>query len=93
MSIRIKLLSSLEKCFTDESLYTKTEITSASCLRGEDFHFTLAYTADNVSGWLLADSAELVCNSKLDVSFERIEHLPVRFPCHPNLDGSDGADG
>ncbi len=83
MSIRIKLLSSLEKCFTDESLYTKTEITSASCLRGEDFHFTLAYTADNVSGWLLADSAELVCNSKLDVSFERIEHLPVRFPCHP----------
>lgn len=83
MSIHIKLLSALEKCFTDEMLYTKKAISSASCLRGEDFHFTLAYTADHIAGWLLADSAELICNSELDVSFERIEHLPVRFPCHP----------
>ncbi len=83
MSIRIKLLSSLEKCFADESLYGKTAFSAASCLKGEDFHFTLAYTADNIVGWLLADSASLVCHSKLSVSFERIEHLPVRFPCHP----------
>lgn len=83
MSIRIKLLSALEKCFTDEILYTKATIDSGSCLRGEDYHFTIAYTADNVPGWLLAESATLVCKSDLNVSFERVEQLPVRFPCHP----------
>lgn len=84
MSIKIKLLSSLEKCFTDEMLWNKNAISSGSCLIGEDFHFTLAYTAENVPGWLLCDSATLVCESELAVSFERIEHVPVRFPCHPN---------
>ena len=83
MSIRIKLLSALEKCFTDEILYTKASIDSGSCLRGEDYHFTIAYTADNLPGWILAESATLVCRSDLDVSFERVEQLPVRFPCHP----------
>lgn len=83
MSVQIKLLSSLEKCFMDESIESKPALTHASVLRGEDLHFTLAYTADGVPGWLLCKYASLVCRSELEVSFERIEHMPVRFPCYP----------
>ena len=84
MSIHIKILSSLEKCFMDESLESKNSITNISCLRGEDIHFTLAYTSDKDRGWILCEYATLFCESKLKVSFERIEHMPVRFPCYPS---------
>lgn len=83
MSTQIKILSSLEKCFTDESIGEKTALSAASCLRGEDFHFTLAYTADGVPGWLLCECGSLICRSELEVSFERVENVPVRFPCYP----------
>ena len=83
MSTQIKILSSLEKCFTDEDIKEKPALSRASCLRGEDFHFTLAYTADNVPGWLLCEYGELICRSELEISFERVENVPVRFPCYP----------
>ncbi len=82
MSIQIKLISSLEKCFTDEHLADKKKLSFASCLRGEDFHFTLAYTSENRSG-RLTNYAGLICRSELAVTFERIEHVPVRIPCYP----------
>ena len=84
MSTQIKILSSLEKCFLDESINEKSALSRASALRGEDFHFTLAYTAQNNQGWLLCDYGELICRSVLDVSFERVEHVPVRVPCYPD---------
>lgn len=89
MATKIKLLSSLEKCFLDEDINEKSAISRASCLRGEDFHFTLAYTGYNDRGWLLCDYGELICRSALKVSFERVEHVPVRIPCYPerNDDG------
>ena len=83
MSTQIKILSSLEKCFLDESIEQKPALKEASCLRGEDFHFTLAYTAQKDGGWNLCRYGELICRSVLDVSFERIEHVPVRIPCYP----------
>lgn len=83
MSTQIKILSSLEKCFTDEDLAQKTKLEKASCLRGEDFHFTLAYTAQDMSAWRLCEYGTLMCKSQLAVSFERIEHVPVRMPCYP----------
>jgi len=83
MSTQIKILSSLEKCFLDEDINEKNVLSAASCLRGEDFHFTLAYTAQNNEGWNLCECGELICRSALGVSFERIEHVPVRLPCYP----------
>ena len=84
MSVQIKLLSSLEKCFTDETLSQKPALLRASCLRGEDFHFTLAYAACDIPAWRLCEYGTLVCESELSVSFERIEHVPVRIPCYPD---------
>ncbi len=73
----------MEKCFIDESFENKPTLSHASCLLGEKFHFTVAFTAENVPGWCLYESATLICRSALSVSFERIEHIPVRFPCYP----------
>lgn len=89
MPAQIKILSSLEKCFMDESLSQKPALSRASCLRGEDFHFTLAYTAENTPGWLLCEYGKLTCKSELALSFERIEHVPVRFPCYPERNDGD----
>ena len=83
MSVQIKLLSSLEKCFMDETLESKPSLTYASTLRGEDFHFTIAYTTYGNPGWLMCKYGKLICRSDLNISFERIEHLPVRIPCYP----------
>lgn len=83
MSIQIQILSSLEKCFMDETLEQKPILSSASCLRGEDFHFTLAFVADDIATSTLANPTVLVCRSDLDVSFERVENVPVRYPCYP----------
>lgn len=84
MPTHIKILSSPEKCFVDEDINEKPALCGASCLRGEDFHFTLAYTAEAVPGWLLCEYGALICRSELDISFERVEHVPVRFPCYPS---------
>ena len=83
MSTEIKILSSLEKCFLDEDINKKPALSVASCLRGEDFNFTLAYTAQKDGGWNLCRYGELICRSSLEVTFERIEHVPVRIPCYP----------
>ena len=89
MSTKLKILSSLEKCFADEAFGEKPALSKASCLRGEDFHFTLAYTSEDIPGWLLCEYGKLICRSELDISFERIEHIPVRFPCYPNRSDED----
>ena len=81
--IKIKILSSLQKCFMDESLLEKSALKNGSALKGEDYHFVLAYTAVGAHGGRLCRDAALICRSELDISFERIEHMPVRFPCYP----------
>lgn len=42
-------------------------------------------TAGEVPAWLLGEPARLACRSPLAevITFERIENVPVRFPCYP----------
>lgn len=91
MSILIKALPSTEKCFFDENFYEKAEWRHASCLRGEEFHFIVAYTAEDVPAWLLGETAWLSCRSELlpYLSFETVESVPVRFPCYPKRADDD----
>ncbi|MBE6607192.1 MAG: DUF4091 domain-containing protein [Ruminococcaceae bacterium] len=81
MEIVLKPISSLEKCFLDESIDAKREINSLSALAGETLCFQLAYTispnppsADNVLVYLHVDSPV-----KEYVKASRIESVPVRF--------------
>ena len=42
-TMKIKLISGLEKCFLDEALEDKKEYLSASCFKNELFHFGLCF--------------------------------------------------
>lgn len=85
MSVIIKAVPSYEKCFFDESLDTKQTLESASCLRGEEFHFEVVFTTEDSPAWLLGEVVTLAVKSPLaeEITFERVEQVPVRFPCYP----------
>ncbi|MBQ9748794.1 MAG: DUF4091 domain-containing protein [Clostridia bacterium] len=83
MAIQMKLISSQEKCFMEEMIYLKPAMTHTSCLRGEDFHFQIVCTTVHTPGWVFENPATLVCRSELTATFERVEQIPVRFPCYP----------
>lgn len=85
MSISLKAVPSYEKCFFDEDFDAKPSLVRACCLRGEEFHFEVVMTAREVPAWLLGEPARLACRSPLAdvITFERIENVPVRFPCYP----------
>lgn len=82
--MRIKLISSLEKCFLDESIDNKKEYSSGSCLKNELFHFGLCYTCgadqrDNTDGeW--KNFAYLKVDSPIAeyVRVTRVEVVPVQ---------------
>lgn len=72
--MNIKLISSLEKCFLDEKIESKSEFNSASCFKNEIFRFGLCYAS--------ADSKMVVLdiNSPLKeyVNVRRVGHVPVQ---------------
>ena len=47
MSILIKPISALEKCFMDESIDSKRAVCRGEALLGEEFSFEVAYTSDD----------------------------------------------
>ena len=44
--MQMKLISSLEKCFLDESLADKKEYKNASCFKNELYHFGICYSIE-----------------------------------------------
>lgn len=76
--MQFKLISSLEKCFLDESILAKKEYKKGSMLKNEVFHFCIAYCSD------IPDSKEYVYLSvespiKEYVEVNRIEMAPVQY--------------
>lgn len=78
----LKTISSLEKCFLDESIESKAEYKKASVLKNEMFHFCIAYC--NEKNRVFANlKVESEISSYINVS--RIESVPVRFAADPNF--------
>lgn len=80
--MNIKIISSLEKCFLNESVAQKQEYTKGSCLKNELFHFEICYQASdkNSTGY-----AYLSVESKIAdyVRVCRIEPVPVQLAARP----------
>lgn len=74
--MKIKLLSSLEKCFLDESIENKNEYKSASCLKNELFHFLVAYQNDNGRNFA---NLSVVSEISDRITVSRIEVVPVQM--------------
>jgi hypothetical protein len=82
--IKVKILPSVEKCFLDEKIETKPELTEISMLRNERLSFQFAYTYDDLSAApkqycsLFVDSLLTDC-----IKIEKIEPVPVAMPAYP----------
>lgn len=80
--MKIKIISSLEKCFLNESVAQKWEYTKGSCLKNELFHFEICYQASdkNSTGY-----AYLSVESEIAeyVNISRIEPVPVQLAARP----------
>ena len=91
MSVAIKIIPSYEKCFLDEAIEEKAPLVRPRCLRGEEFHFGVVFTTEDSPAWLLGEVTALAVRSPLSeiLRFERVEHVPVRFPCYPKRADED----
>ncbi len=74
--MRIKIISSLEKCFLDEDIGIKKEYKRGSCLKNELFHFCVAYSNENDRCYsFLSINSDI----KQYVKVWRIESVPVQL--------------
>ncbi len=91
MSVAIKIIPSYEKCFLDEAIEEKAPLVRPRCLRGEEFHFGVVFTTEDSPAWLLGEVTALAVRSPISeiLRFERVEHVPVRFPCYPKRADED----
>lgn len=83
MSILMKAVSAMEKCFMDESIDSKATITAGSALRGEEFCYEIAYTSDD-PGHHPKCALTLVIDSPVKdyLTVSMVEQVPVRVPCY-----------
>ena len=78
--MKLKTISSLEKCFLDEDIDQKKEYKRATMLKNEIFHFCIAYV--NEEG---RDFFNFKIESEIAdyISAERIETVPLRQAANP----------
>lgn len=84
--MKIKLISSLEKCFLDEDIHSKKEYNSGSCLKEELFRFGLCYASEEVCE--SAVPVRLTVRSELAgrIAVQRVEHVPVKLAAYSTTD-------
>ena len=83
MSILIKAISAMEKCFMDEEFGSKKAITRGEALLGEEFSFEVAYTSDEPAHHPKARfRLNVVSPLKKWITVRTVEQVPVRLPAY-----------
>ena len=79
----VKIISSLEKCFIDESVSDKVRLESASMLKNEKFNFQVCFKATEKSE--LRRAAVVTVESELAsyISIYNVQHVPVKMAVVP----------
>lgn len=80
----LKIISGLEKCFGDQKITDKKQISELSMLSNERLSFQLAYTAETALYIRGRFKCDLVMESPIaeHISVEVIEQVPVRLPVY-----------
>lgn len=91
MPIRTKILSSMEKCFLDEKLDSKSELHEISMLRNERLSFQFAYTLEGELWLSPKQYCSLVIENPLGdrLKFFKVEQVPVFLAAYPNSHDDD----
>ena len=83
MSILIKAISAMEKCFMDEDFGSKKAIARGEALLGEEFSFEVAYTSDDPAHHPKAVfHLNVVSPLKQWITVRTVEQVPVRLPAY-----------
>ena len=83
MSVLIKAISAMEKCFMDEDFGSKQAITRGEALLGEEFSFEVAYTSDEPAHHPKARfRLNVVSPLKKWITVRTVEQVPVRLPAY-----------
>lgn len=78
--IQAKIISSLEKCFLDEAIDTKPELSSICMLKNERYSFCVAYTpSDSVSFDKAIVNAAVTSNAAADIKLYQVGNVPVEM--------------
>lgn len=91
MQLLTKLISSLEKCFMDDSMESKTEFRRASILRNERFAFQAAYTDTDPSNHSYIPGSIRIDSPLADaVSVFFVAQVPAAMPVYRDEKSLDG---
>lgn len=87
--MKIKLVSSLEKCFLDENIDEKEEYASGSCLKEELFRFGICYVAKEACA--TARPVLLTVRSEIarQIAIREVQHVPVKLPVYKTAKNVD----
>ena len=85
--INAKIVSSLEKIYTDDNLDSFDRLSRISVLRGERLNFQIAYGCDNATGKKIVDAVRIKPEISGDLadlaSLRSVQHVPVIMAMHP----------
>lgn len=86
-SLKIKLVSSLEKNFLDEKLEDKKVFNKASMLKNERYSFQIAYIETNseIFGKRMG-TVEIKSDLKSCITLRRVELIPAQLPAYTSID-------
>ncbi len=80
--MRLKLISSLEKCFLDEDINTKQAFSSGSMLKNEVYHFGLCFDEEEIIWSSAVYTLKVVSDIAEFVNVRRVEHVGVQMPIY-----------
>ncbi len=83
--MRVKIVSSLEKCFLDESILDKPALNGISMLKNERYSFQICYdTIEKID--CTNNTFQIQVESPLlpHISMYKVQSIPSAFPCYPN---------
>lgn len=80
--MRIKLVSSLEKCFLDEDIREKEPYIRGSMLKNEVFHFGVCFDLEQSCRNCQRYTLRIESALKEFISVSRVEHVPVHMPAY-----------
>ena len=82
-----RIISSLEKCFLQESIFQKPEYKKASMLKNEIFHFGICYQLKTdhpgSKGFYTAELSSPIADH---IRISRVRHVPVELPVYKSFD-------
>lgn len=81
--IKVKIISSLEKCFLDESISQKSELKSISMFQNEKLSFQIAYTCEDYGLYPFFFKVNIEGELSGHIRLRRVKNLSSTFPAVP----------